>query len=137
MPIDYSKYPPDWKQIRQRILQRENNCCKECGLKNSLIVSRDNKLGLVKDLMNGPVWKYNDEGKLIRSEYSWHLSDWRSDHVAKVVLTIAHLDHDITNNEDENLAALCQRCHLKLDANQHKENSRKTRNNKKGLQSLF
>lgn len=27
MPIDYSEYPPDWPQIRERILQRANNCC--------------------------------------------------------------------------------------------------------------
>lgn len=27
MPIDYSEYPPDWKEMRQRILVRANNCC--------------------------------------------------------------------------------------------------------------
>lgn len=36
-----------------------------------------------------------------------------------VVLTIAHLDHDVSNNSDDNLAALCQRCHLTHDAQQH------------------
>lgn len=36
-----------------------------------------------------------------------------------VVLTIAHLDHDLANNADSNLAALCQRCHLTHDAQQH------------------
>ena len=30
---------------------------------------------------------------------------------SKVVLTIAHLDHDISNNNDTNLRALCQKCH--------------------------
>ena len=36
----------------------------------------------------------------------------------KVVLIIAHLDHDETNwgVADERLAALCQRCHLRYDA---------------------
>lgn len=36
----------------------------------------------------------------------------------KIVLTIAHLDHDEENNEvsDDRLQALCQRCHLKYDA---------------------
>ncbi len=33
------------------------------------------------------------------------------DTLSKVVLTIAHLDQDITNNAYKNLAALCQRCH--------------------------
>ena len=35
---------------------------------------------------------------------------------SKVVLTTAHLDHDIMNNSFFNLKALCQRCHLKHDA---------------------
>lgn len=34
---------------------------------------------------------------------------------SRVVLTIAHLNHDITDNRDYNLAALCQRCHNILD----------------------
>jgi len=34
---------------------------------------------------------------------------------SKVVLTIAHLDQDITNNAYSNLAALCQRCHNRHD----------------------
>jgi hypothetical protein len=39
MPIDYKKYPKDWKQIRQRILERADNKCECCGLKNKTIVS--------------------------------------------------------------------------------------------------
>lgn len=38
----------------------------------------------------------------------------------RVVLTVAHLvDRDPMNCADENLAALCQRCHLVLDGLQH------------------
>lgn len=44
-----------------------------------------------------------------------------------VVLTIAHLDHDPTNNDPSNLRALCQRCHLKYDAEHHAETRAKTR----------
>jgi len=32
-----------------------------------------------------------------------------------VVLTVAHLDHDPTHSTDDNLAALCQACHLEHD----------------------
>lgn len=35
---------------------------------------------------------------------------------ARVVLTVAHLDHDPTNNDPANLRALCQRCHNRYDA---------------------
>lgn len=40
---------------------------------------------------------------------------------SKVVLTIAHLDHDHDNWDvaDDRLAALCQRCHLNYDRPRH------------------
>jgi hypothetical protein len=44
---------------------------------------------------------------------------------SKVILTIAHVDQDITNNADGNLLAWCQRCHLMHDAKQHAENRKK------------
>lgn len=44
---------------------------------------------------------------------------------SKVVLTTAHLDHDPTNNEDSNLKAGCQRCHLRYDAEHHAHNRRR------------
>ena len=37
-----------------------------------------------------------------------------------VVLACAHLDHDPGNNAAANLAALCQRCHLRHDAAEHR-----------------
>ena len=41
-----------------------------------------------------------------------------------VVLTVAHIDHDKTNNRFSNLAALCQCCHLNHDREQHIANRR-------------
>ena len=35
---------------------------------------------------------------------------------SKVVLTVAHLNHDPSDNRDENLKAMCQRCHNSYDA---------------------
>ena len=35
---------------------------------------------------------------------------------SRVILTVAHLDHDPRNNADDNLAALCQKCHNTYDA---------------------
>lgn len=49
---------------------------------------------------------------------------------SKVVLTVAHLDHDKTNNNFKNLAALCQRDHLKHDIKQHVDNRKYGRNHK-------
>ncbi len=91
MPIDYSKYPPDWKtRIRPDILKRADDKCEMCGVRNGEMVERDG-------------------GRMV-----------------KVVLTIAHLDHDIRNNDYANLKALCQKCHLTLDKHQHAENARQT-----------
>lgn len=52
---------------------------------------------------------------------------------SKVVLTVAHLDHTPENCADDNLAAMCQRCHLKYDAAHHAKNSRETRTKTKDL----
>ena len=38
---------------------------------------------------------------------------------SNVVLTVAHIDHNIANNSFFNLAALCQLCHLKHDLKNH------------------
>lgn len=47
--------------------------------------------------------------------------------VFRIVLTVAHLNHDRTDNRPENLAALCQRCHLLHDREQHRETRRRNR----------
>ena len=50
---------------------------------------------------------------------------------SKVVLTVAHLDHNPQNCADDNLKALCQRCHLTYDAKHHAKNAARTRRRKK------
>lgn len=46
---------------------------------------------------------------------------------SRVVLTTAHLDHNPANCTDDNLMALCQRCHLRYDAKMHALNAAITR----------
>lgn len=50
---------------------------------------------------------------------------------SRVVLTVAHLDHNPQNCADDDLKALCQRCHLRYDAAHHKANAARTRYEKK------
>jgi len=45
---------------------------------------------------------------------------------SKVVLTIAHLDHTPENCSEDNLKALCQKCHNSYDAT-HRAETRKNR----------
>jgi len=47
-----------------------------------------------------------------------------------VILTTAHLDHDTTNNNYDNLRALCQKCHLTYDAQLHAQHAAETRRQK-------
>lgn len=63
---------------------------------------------------------------------------------SKVILTVAHLNHDTTDNSDDNLRALCQRCHNRHDVEYRKKNRAATHASKKqaaieatGQQPLF
>jgi hypothetical protein len=46
---------------------------------------------------------------------------------ARVVLTVAHLDHIPQHCEDDNLRDACQRCHNRYDAGHRQETRRKTK----------
>lgn len=46
---------------------------------------------------------------------------------SRVILTVAHLNHDPTDHREDNLAALCQRCHLHHDRFLHALRARDTR----------
>ena len=99
MPVDYSKYHPDWKDIiRPDILKRDKYQCKVCGV--------------------GQRWKgyRKPDGEFVQCD-EFEIQ-YRKNHNLKVItiyLAIAHLDHDIKNNEYDNLQAMCQRCHNKHD----------------------
>ncbi len=55
----------------------------------------------------------------------------------RVVLATAHLDHDPFNNVPENLAALCQRCHILHDKAEHLRRRRLTYLARRALGDLF
>ena len=54
-----------------------------------------------------------------------------------IVLTVAHLDHDPTNCDDDNLRAWCQRHHLAYDHAHHMKNAQATRKAKAGTPDMF
>lgn len=116
MPIDYSKYPKDWKSgIVPRILYRANNCCENCRLENGQSVySVGLKILDYNKYKVKRIWLTN-ESDITRIAVFQH---WEDPKWIKVVLTIAHLDHDETNHDvkDDRLAAWCQYCHLNYDA---------------------
>lgn len=138
MPIDYKKYHPEWKtRIRPDILKRAGNKCEFCQAKNKELYIRGVWDGCecYQD-MDGTIFASTD-GMVIGATYvgevAYHTT---KDTSVVIILTIAHLDHDINNNSYDNLKALCQKCHLNYDKVHHATNSRSTRNSKKKQLSI-
>ena len=132
MPINYKLYPANWKtEIRPRILQKAGNRCEICKVKNHEEILR----GTWKDKecyqdMDGTIWDANN-GDRLGDDYVGEVHP--TNKLIKVVLTIAHMNHDINDNSDGNLKALCQRCHNRHDIEHRKANRKKNR----GELSLF
>lgn len=56
---------------------------------------------------------------------------------SKVVLTIAHMNHDEACADLSQLRALCQKCHLCYDASHHAKNAAATRRARKAICDFF
>ena len=113
MPIDYKLYPPDWPEIRQRILQRAHHCCEWPGC----------------CAPNGWFAFWSPTGK--RHVVPPRRHPGPGTKVSLIVLTVAHKDHNVANNEDSNLAAWCQYHHLTWDSDLHRDHARETRRRKR------
>jgi hypothetical protein len=125
MPINYKEYHPDWKAISLRIRkERAGDKCEWCQVPNGSLGNRgkDGK------------WYTEDQIHGMNSDCGYALFGHLPNpfRTFRIVLTVAHIDHDKANNEESNLAALCQRCHLNHDRDQHAENRRKNLNSKRG-----
>ena len=127
MPIkaeNKARYPKDWKQISERIrFERAENKCEFCGVPNGLFIVRG------ETFEGKPCWQ-DDDGAIWSYPENIRLGDnyvgdlYGKVTYAKIVLTVAHLDHTPENCEDENLKALCQKCHNAYDR-QHRNETRK------------
>jgi hypothetical protein len=129
MPVDWSRYPENWKEVVARIRKRSGDKCEWCGLVNGEIGMRM-KNGAFHTVSVPPAI---DAATLKRAG------------LTRIVLTTAHLatphadgrpgdKHDKMDVREENLG---QRCHLLYDLPEHMENARKTRDRKAGRISLF
>jgi len=115
MPMDKRHYPKDWLSLRAQVLTRAKNCCEckgECGATHE-----------------GDHCAAPDHALIQRSKAD--LAQWvpayagsdtkKHNRPVKVVLTTAHICQTAACNDLEHLRALCQCCHLRLDARQHAE----------------
>lgn len=104
-----SKYPKDWPTISARIKARADWQC-ECR----------GECGLHR-------------GRRCKERHG-QSAQWAG---GTVILTTAHLDHDPANCADDNLKAMCQRCHNRYDMPYRRMNAANTRDRKRGQGKLF
>ena len=119
MPIRHENrwfYPIDWKQLSAEIrFRRAGSRCERC---------RRPHLPTAFHLGDGRWWDASlgvwrdGQGRRLRKRPDRIIQDMRRP--TYVVLACAHLDHDPSNNDPHNLAALCQRCHMLHDAAEHR-----------------
>lgn len=143
MPIrasEKARYPKEWPAISQRIRQRAGGRCEFCGVANYALGGRRKS--------DGAWMPAHPKGeRLLRLEWPkpgevWWCGDTENQGTAKlkivrIVLTVAHLDHTPENCADENLKALCQRCHLVYDAKHHAKNAAATRRAALNIADMF
>ena len=131
MPIlkeNRSRYPAKWGEIRQDILRRAKYCCEWCGVPIYAVGYRDENGRFVAAYGSAPIdaigrgktWP-NESIRTTYAEAKEHAFDFNFNdgehHWIVIVLTIAHVhDHAPENCDSSNLAALCQRCHIRHDA---------------------
>ena len=143
MPINYKEYHPKWSLISRLIrFKRADNKCEKCGLPNYSVGFRDNQgvfnpvSGTILHDMAGQGLHYPSLMPLTYKQAK-QLKDAANENSVNgekyiiIVLTVAHLDHDKSNNKFSNLKALCQKCHLDLDLPHHINNRKFGRNWKK------
>ena len=126
-------YGAEWRErIRPRILARAGGRCEWCRKgpdRQKIIVVRDGT-GRWLDTPSGLIWRdgHGEPATWPRGTKSYRI---------RLILTVAHLDHSHDNNDDANLAALCQRCHLMHDREQHRESFLRRRDDRSGQRQLF
>lgn len=113
-PENAARYPRNWSEISQRIRDRAGNKCEECGVPNYQLGGRAPDGTWHKALPLGE--------KLLRLEWPspgsfWWCEGYDAAHlrIVRIVLTVAHLDHQPENCSDDNLRCWCQRCHNRYD----------------------
>ncbi len=122
-PENRHRYPPDWDDIRVRVLSRAGYRCEWPGC-----MARHHASG---------VWRLGVFHQVVHpsapDEFNYDLADSINDngeHVTRIVLTIAHLDHAPENCDDD-------RHHLAYDQQHHITSAYMTRKARANTPDLF
>ena len=130
-PENRARYPKGWKGIADAIRERAGHRCEgspaypDCRVPNGAVGYRVGgrwmQLGESVDAAGLAIDAAAEDGfKVLR-----------------IVLTVAHLDHQPENCEPHNLKAMCQRCHLTYDAAHHARTAYTTRRARANTPDLF
>ena len=144
--MDKSRYPSDWDEISRRIrFDRAGGKCEWCGAPNGKEIVRSSADPARYIVLDEETYGYTwPDGQPIRmSEIPDEYDILRG---VRVILTVHHKGiphedgapgdrHDKMDVREENLAALCQRCHLYADLDIHISNAKITRARKKREQA--
>lgn len=122
-------YPIDWRELSLIIrFTRAQGRCEHCGRPHGQDVTHLGD-GTWWDAERG-TWR-DGRGRRVRKLPPPQALEAGQPHLAgippaprlpvtRVVLASAHLDHNPSNNRSRNLAALCQRCHMLHDGEEHR-----------------
>ena len=128
-------YPIDWPQLSALIrFERAQGRCEGCGRPHGELVCHLGD-GRWWDTEQG-VWR-SGEGRMLRRGAPASPEILDGVRTTRVVLATTHRDHDPTNNRSRNLMALCQRCHLMHDRQEHRRRRWLTLFRRKALGDLF
>lgn len=129
MPMKREHYPADWESISLRAREAAGWRCETCGAPQRVLIVR----------LKADPFVYREltpAEEAHAAAHGWHDPAWHKP--VRVVLTVHHRGvpypdgrpgdpHDKMDVRPENLAALCQRCHLREDIAVHAANRAKTR----------
>jgi hypothetical protein len=136
-PENVHRYPPEWPQIRARILSRAGNACERCGVSNYALGGRSRTGTFLPAAPKGEKLLGLDWPKPGEESFCGYGEALERLRIIRIVLTVAHLNHTPEDCRDENLLALCQRCHLALDIDHHKATAYRTRREGRAAADLF
>ena len=106
------RYPENWNVIRYNIITlRARNHCENCGIENNIVVRRLAN-NTWRNLTEHEKREIDYQQCILGKKYYPTLKYLR---LTKIVLTVAHLDHNEANNTETNLKAFCQKCHFAYD----------------------
>jgi hypothetical protein len=111
------RYHPEWVLISNKIkYERAKNRCEVCNLRNGVLIKRDKNGNAIL----ASTQDHAHHRKLITVDGIHHYEALKKLSLIQIILTVAHLDHDENNNDEINLACLCQYHHLQHDKENNK-----------------